>query len=1626
MTSVTCHGEVLTKDTHYTISFGENINAGEGTITLTGVEGTHYAGTSKTITFDIEKAEKLITATASPTDIFVDGTSKITVTGVGGRELSYVSSDDNIAVVTNNEDGTATVTGKSPGQATITVNVAEGGNYKAAEDDVSVNVYGNLENAEIELPTEPITYDGTEKNPAVTVKYNGGTVDPSCYSVSYENNTLVGEATVTVAGIDSKYYKNSKTANFTIEKGVQDLAVSKTKDIIYVAGSDEAHPTTSTITVNNVKGTISITGDEYSQVSGILLSEGIATATITAVKPGTSTITVKANYNETGDKGTYDSNYEEKTETIELSVRGIITADMISFYEGNYEVTENTYTYDKTEKAPDVHVNYSDNNLLILDTDYKVKFENNTNAGKASVRVTGIGNYAGSEAVEKTFTINKGSRNNFSIAVDKTKMPIGDTQNIKLTGEEESGELECTSSDNGIATVSDEGVITGVTAGTATISVTVKETGNYLASETKTIDITVTDNLKDAKITLKENENSGTEINDTTYTYDGTEKKPYVSVVYKGETLGLDTDYKVGYENNTNAGAATVIITGQGKFEGSEITREFKINKANLTLGVTPVSCKVQIGDDSVALTPSSTDSNGSVIDGISYSYKSDDEDIVTVDGNGKLTGKNIGETKVAVTAGSDNYETQSKDVPVTVQTSIGNADITLEYDEIVYDGKDKKPDVTVEYGGKTWDKDTHYSVAYSRNEEGKTAEDLSSIGTVTVTIRGNAETGYFTGSTTRTFEITKPKQPVTMESTIDNDKLQKGTTAKINSVCKTTESELEDVSDQMTYSYESDDENVAIVDENGNVTGVEIGKATIMVTAKSEKYTTATAEVDVTVQVPLSVDMLSLSQDEYTYDGTEKKPQVTVTYNGKNWTPAEGGYTVNFLNYINAAKADDANNPPSVTVTGSGEGYFTGSAAKTFTIHKADMDMKASLEDSAIVEGSVTHMNVSGVKEDAQVHYETDNNYVASVDQSGEVTGLNKGVANITVTADATTNYKSASKSVALTVLGNIADDEKTVITLTGQPFVYDNSEIKPTVTVTYQGTELTKDTDYTAVYSDNINAGSGNVKVTGKGGYSGEQKAEFAIDRKSVTVTADDKTKEYGTSDPELTFKSEGLANGDTDSGVFTGSLTRDSGDTPGTYAIRQGTLTSNSNYSISFIEGTFTIKGGKNAKITVDNNGGNDIGIKDVDVNGLDEYAKGLPGDDNTSIEIEMVADPQSESEVDSNIASALVNAITDLLSSILNNKLTLKQEFIALSIIKHEYNGQTKSETEEEITELPDAIETDINLSTSGKSNISVAREHEGVVETFEELDKRPTGNFKDGTYFVSVDHVFIYSKLYSTFAIGYTVAKEETAPKGDDNAKKGEDTNKPNKTNKPSENSNNNSATTNTPSGNSSNNAKAGEKASGSNSNNSSAKSGSSGRGTSTSVNRSSEKRKDSVVSRVVDYLFGRSYVSNDYDDDDSSDDDSDDEDSSAKIAGKGASKALYTVIGKKSARYDSPLISPRDTKAVIPDEVTIGKKKYVVTSVASYAFDDEENIKTVTIGKNVKRINECAFAGAKKLKKLIVMSKKLTKEKTADCLRGSSIKNITVPKDKLDTYKQVFSKDNSGKKVKVKAKKSKK
>lgn len=149
-------------------------------------------------------------------------------------------------------------------------------------------------------------------------------------------------------------------------------------------------------------------------------------------------------------------------------------------------------------------------------------------------------------------------------------------------------------------------------------------------------------------------------LSQTSYTYDGTAKKPAVTVKDGSTVLTVGTDYTVsGYSNNKKPGTATVTLTGKGDYSGSTATVSFTINKISQSLSVSTSASTITAGSQAT-ITASGT---GTI------TYSSGDTSIAKVSSKGVVTGKKAGSVTITVTAaGNSTTASASKTVKIRVK----------------------------------------------------------------------------------------------------------------------------------------------------------------------------------------------------------------------------------------------------------------------------------------------------------------------------------------------------------------------------------------------------------------------------------------------------------------------------------------------------------------------------------------------------------------------------------------------------------------------------------------------------------------------------------------------------------------------------------------------------------------------------------------------------------------------------------------------------------------------------------------------------------------------------------------------------------------------------------------------
>ena len=348
--------------------------------------------------------------------------------------------------------------------------------------------------------------------------------------------------------------------------------------------------------------------------------------------------------------------------------------------------------------------------------------------------------------------------------------------------------------------------------------------------------------------------------------------------------------------------------------------------------------------------------------------------------------------------------------------------------------------------------------------------------------------------------------------------------------------------------------------------TGLTVG--TYYIWAKDSVENVSSKSIKVTGKsIDNSSISVALNPTTYTYDGTEKKPGVTVK-DGTNTLTVGTDYSFVYSNNINAGTGK-------VTITG--KGNYTGTKIVNFTINKRTLTVKAEAKSKTYGAGdpglTYTYSN--------QVSGQTPKFSGALSRAEGENVGTYAINKNTLVLVDNSpflaNNYTLSYVGANLTITAKNASTF--TATLNPTSYTYDGTEKKPSVTVKDGENLLAVGTDYSFVYSDNINAGTGKATITGKGNYTGTKVLNFTINKRAITVKAADGTKTYdgaALTNAAVTLTEGTLVSGQSLTATATGSITNvgSTANTVSSAVVKSGTTDVSGNYTITKTNGTLTV--------------------------------------------------------------------------------------------------------------------------------------------------------------------------------------------------------------------------------------------------------------------------------------------------------------------------------------------------------------------------------------------------------------------------------------------------------------------
>lgn len=695
----------LREELDYTVNYSDNVNAGTAaTVTVTMLPGSNYTG-SATKTFTIK-----------PKDIT-------------GADMAFKDTDGN--VFQNEQSHEWTQNPVQPG----------------------ISVYDKSLNAAL---TQGVT-DGTAGD--YLVNYEDDNDDDS-------TQRNAGQVTMTVKGQGN--YTGEKVFTYYIGEDIsQCRTLVNGRDSVSVEYNGLVLiPTASSITVI-AGGSTDLTDANGEKRYDIAYYKGgfEKTDVVTRdqiVDAATYYVAVVG----VPSKGTYAKSSESNSCKFTINPRSIAPSYiLVSGYDGTYYYTgQQICPKGIAVEDTDLPVSLDENDpqrrtvKLINGIDYDLTYANNTSAGKASIIVSGKGNYAGSRVAYFNIISSNadgnntwdgssegtGSISNGSTTIAASDIILGYDNSVyncmMYNGYERIPTVNIAGISNSdfIVTASNN-----VQPGVATLTITGRGT-NF----TGTI-------IKNYKIKA-DLSTYGTisRIDDQVYT--GSQITPHVTVTCGRNVLNQGSDFTVSYMNNTNVGRATVMATATSdSYYIGTATGSFNISNTAVGMEITGYASTYTYTGNAISPDVVVTMNGRILTRGTDYTVTYSNNTNV---GTATMTINGIGSFSGTKTI---NYTIEAKNIENCLTTAVTNYQ---------YTGSTYTPNVTVtdSANGKTLVAGTDYTITYSNNTNPGTA-------LITVTALSN----NYTGTKVIPFKITSASVSGLRTSTIKNNSIKLAWTAQ-------------------------------------------------------------------------------------------------------------------------------------------------------------------------------------------------------------------------------------------------------------------------------------------------------------------------------------------------------------------------------------------------------------------------------------------------------------------------------------------------------------------------------------------------------------------------------------------------------------------------------------------------------------------------------------------------------------------------------------------------------------------------------------------------------------------------------------------------------------------------------
>ncbi len=832
------------------------IHAGTYEVRVSVSENGDFTAASDTKAYTIRQREVVISGITAKGKVY-DGTADAELDYSKAVFAGAVKGDS----LTVSAEGTFADSNAAKGKTvTITKPVLGGGSagdYILADDGQQTSTTADISPKEITVKITPNggIYEGTitpatavldglvgEDDPEIILTYAGKANDGTAADGKVPSKA--GTYTVTASVKDGNYSlkEDGSSAEFTIKRADPQLSVSAVKDKKY---GEEAFKLEVSNKGDGVKSYVS-SDDKVVTVD----KNGV----VTIIGTGTATLTVSL-----AESANYTADQKEVTVAVG-KIEHSLVVDKIS-----YRVTYGDPAFKITAKAGDKEsgIQFASDNkeVATVSKDGTVNI-GNTGTAKITVSMDESQNYL---AVSREVTV--------TVVPKEISAKIAPNGGIygeiivpavaALDGLVGKDNPEITLTYTGRANDGTEvnGTKVPSLAGIYTVTATIKDKNYSLKTEGASAAFIVAKAYPALSVSSVKDKKYGEEAFKLEVSNKGDGVKSYASSNDKVVTVD-----KNGVVTIVGAGTATLTVslaeTANYTADQKEVT--ITVRKIEHSLVVDKISYKVTYGDPAFKITAKAGDTESGI------QFASDNKEVATVSKDGTVTIGNAGTAKITVSMDeSQNYLAVSREVTVTVAPKEISAKITpnggtyegtITPATAVLDGlvgKDN-PEITLTYTGKAND---------GTEVNGTEVPSLAGTYIVTATIKDKNYSLKPEGSSAE-FVVAKADPALSVSEVTDKDYGEE--TFRLN---------VSNKGDGLK-TYASSDDKVAAVDENGMVTIVGTGTATLTVSlAESANYTADQKEVTITVRKLGR----SLVIDKLSYKVTYGAPAFKITAKAKD-----------------------------------------------------------------------------------------------------------------------------------------------------------------------------------------------------------------------------------------------------------------------------------------------------------------------------------------------------------------------------------------------------------------------------------------------------------------------------------------------------------------------------------------------------------------------------------------------------------------------------------------------------------------------------------------------------------------------------------------------------------------------